>query len=199
MVRKFRLKLGIKNMAYWVRVTFSVVTIMLVSPFMWAEEQLAPGGDEPTEKQIEIIADQFTSDNEGKYMDFTGDVRASQGDFVITSEQLRIYYRANPDSANSQTGDQGSIKQIVASGNVKIVSEKYTAETDLVEYNLDSAILVLKGENSKIKSGKNSITGSIITVNRNDGQIKVERSAQKRVKALFYSEEKNADAQPQTE
>lgn len=198
-MKEFRLQQRIIGLAYWIRVTFATVTIVLLPLFLPAEEQPTPDEENRVNNQIEIIADQFKSDNEGKYMDFTGDVRASQGDFVITSEQLRIYYRANPDSANSQTGDQGSIKQIVASGNVKIVSEKYTAETDLVEYNLDSAILVLKGENSKIKSGKNSIAGSIITVNRNDGQIKVERSAQKRVKALFYSEEKNADAQPKTE
>ena len=193
------MKISRFSLIYRICIAVFTLTVMPFAAFLWAEEQSAPEGEAQIEKQIEIIADQFTSDNEGKYMDFTGDVRASQGDFVITSEQLRIYYRANPDSTNSQTGDQGSVKQVVASGNVKIVSEKYTAETDLVEYNLDSAILVLKGENSKIKSGKNSIAGSIITVNRNDGQIKVERSAQKRVKALFYSEEKNADAQPKTE
>ena len=198
-MKTFRLLQGEKCLFYWIRVTFFTVSIMLLAPFILAGEQPALDDENRIDKQIEIIADQFTSNNEGKYMDFTGDVRASQGDFVITSEQLRIYYNANPDSTKNQTGNQESIKQIVASGNVKISSEKYTAAADLVEYDLDSTVLVLKGENSTIKSGKNLITGSKITVNRTDGQIRVERSAEKRVKALFYSKEKKSNDQPQTE
>jgi lipopolysaccharide export system protein LptA len=54
---------------------------------------------------------------------------------------------------------------------------------------LDSAVLVLKGENSAIKSGKNLITGSKITVYRKDEQIVVERGAEQRVKARFYSKD----------
>ncbi len=194
-----RLLQGMKGQVYWIRITLFTVTVMLVSAFIWAEEQPAPKDEEQIEKQIEIIADQFTTNNEEKYMDFTGDVRARQGNFVITSERLRIFYKANPEGTETQGDNQESIKQIVASGDVKISSEKYKAEADLVEYDLDSAVLVLKGENSKIKSGKNLITGSIITVNRRNGQIKVERGAQKRVRALFYSKEKNANDQPQTE
>lgn len=198
-MKTFRLLQCGKGFFYWIRATFFTVTIMLWTPFILAGEQPTLDDENRIDKQIEIIADQFTSNNEGKYMDFTGDVRASQGDFVITSEQLRIYYKANPDSTNAQTGNQESIKQIVASGNVKISSEKYTAAADLVEYDLDSTVLILKGENSTIKRGKNLITGSKITVNRSDGQIRVERSAEKRVKALFYSKEKNANDPPQTE
>ena len=198
-MKTFRLLQGQKCLFYWIGVTFFTVSIMLLAPFILAGEQPAIDDENRIDKQIEIIADQFTSNNEGKYMDFTGDVRASQGDFVITSEQLRIYYNANPDSTKNQTGNQESIKQIVASGNVKISSEKYTAAADLVEYDLDSTVLVLKGENSTIKSGKNLITGSKITVNRTDGQIRVERSAEKRVKALFYSKEKNLNDKQKTE
>lgn len=198
-MKTFRLRQGIKGLVYWIRITLFTVSVMLVSPFISAEEQPTPKDEERLEKQIEIIADQFTTNNEEKYMDFTGDVRARQGNFVITSERLRIFYKANPEGAETQGDNQESIKQIVASGDVKISSEKYKAEADLVEYDLDSEVLVLKGENSKIKSGKNLITGSIITVNRRNGQIKVERGAEKRVKALFYSKEKNASDQPQTE
>lgn len=194
-----RLLQGMKGQVYWIRFTLFTITVMLVSAFIWAEEQPAPKDEEQIEKQIEIIADQFTTNNEEKYMDFTGDVLARQGNFVITSERLRIFYKANQEGTETQADNQESIKQIVASGDVKISSEKYKAEADLVEYDLDSAVLVLKGENSKIKSGKNLITGSIITVNRRNGQIKVERGAQKRVRALFYSKEKNANDQPQTE
>ncbi len=198
-MKKFWSKRGAKNLSYWVCVTVSAVTFMLLAPFIWAGEQPAPEDEARAEEQIEIIADQFTTNNEEKYMDFTGDVRASQGNFVITSERLRIYYKTNSGTTKTPTDSQESIKQIIASGDVKISSEKYIAETDRAEYNPDSTVLVLKGENSKIKSGKNLITGSIITVNRRDGQIKVERGPQKRVKALFYSKDKNMNDQPKKE
>ena len=173
--------------------------IVLLAPFIWIGEQFAAEDDARAEEQIEIIADQFTTNNEEKYMDFTGDVRASQGNFVITSERLRIYYKTNSGNTKTPTDSQESIKQIIASGDVKISSEKYIAETDRAEYDPDSTVLVLKGENSKIKSGKNLITGSIITVNQRDGQIKVEGGPQKRVKALFYSKDKNMNDQPKKE
>ena len=198
-VNKFRFKRGIKNLSYWKCVTISAVTIVLLAPFIWIGEQFAAEDDARAEEQIEIIADQFTTNNEEKYMDFTGDVRASQGTFVITSERLRIYYKANSENTKTPSDSQESIKQIVASGDVKISAEKYTAETDRAEYDPDSTVLVLKGENSKIKSGKNLITGSIITVNRGDGQIKVERGPHERVKALFYSKDKKMNDQSKTE
>ncbi|NIW00415.1 hypothetical protein GWN26_15335, partial [Candidatus Saccharibacteria bacterium] len=71
-----RLLQGMKGQVYWIRITLFTVTVMLVSAFIWAEEQPAPKDEEQIEKQIEIIADQFTTNNEEKYMDFTGDVRA---------------------------------------------------------------------------------------------------------------------------
>lgn len=198
-MKKFRFKFGTKNLAYGLRVAFSTVIIIILSPYIWAADPPRPTDKNQTEKQIEITADQFKTDNQENYMDFTGDVRASQGNLVITSERLRIYYKANPDSSNSQTGSQQSIEQIVASGDVKISSDKYQAAADRVEYDLDSTVLVLKGEDSTIQSDENLITGSVITINRSTGQIKVDRGPGKRVKALFYSKENNPDDPAKTE
>jgi len=163
--------------------------IVLLAPFVFA-------GDLPTEKdknqvgeQIQIVADKLIANDAEKYAEFIGDVQASQGNFTITSEHLRIYYKENIDNLQNQTGNQEFIQRIVASGHVKISSDKYTAETERAEYDLDNAVLVLKGENSTIKSGKNLITGSKITVHRQNGQIVVERGAEKRVKARFYSKD----------
>lgn len=163
--------------------------IVLLAPFGFT-------GDQPTEKdknqvgeQIQIVADKLITNNAERYAEFIGDVRASQGNFTITSEHLRIYYKDDLDNLKNQTGSQELIKRIVASGHVIISSDQYTAETEQVEYDLDSTVLVLKGENSTIKRGKNFITGSKITVHRKDGQIVVERGAETRVKARFYSKD----------
>jgi lipopolysaccharide export system protein LptA len=163
--------------------------IVLLAPFGFTEDQPIEKDKNQVGEQIQIVADKLITNNAEKYAEFIGDVRASQGNFTIISEHLRIYYKDDLDNLKNQTGSQELIKRIVASGNVKISSDKYTAETEQVEYDLDSTVLVLKGDNSTIKRGKNFITGSKITVHRKDGQIVVERGAEKRVKARFYSKD----------
>jgi lipopolysaccharide export system protein LptA len=158
-----------------------------------AESEQGSKGTNLENAPIQITANQLISNNEEKYAEFIGDVKASQGDFVITSERLKIYYEGdlvNPEKKS--TGDE-VIKKIIAEGNVKITAEQYLAETDRVEYDTDSMTIVLRGENSKVTSGKNSISGSTITLYRKDGQVKVEGSAEKRIKAIFYSTGKTSE------
>jgi lipopolysaccharide export system protein LptA len=161
-------------------------TTVLLSSGLFAGEAPKEKDANQAAEQIQIVADKLITNNAEKFAEFEGDVRASQGNMVITSERLRIYYKDDPD----QTGSQELIKRVVASGNVVVTSEKYKAETDRVEYDLDTRVLVLIGENSTVTSGKNILSGSKITVNRENGQIKVESSPQKRVKAVFYPKEK---------
>jgi len=188
-VKAFRLLQPIKDRIYWVRVMLFTGSIVLLAPFGFAEDQPAEKDKNQVDEQIQIVADKLITNNAEKYAEFIGDVRASQGNFTITSEHLRIYYKDNLDNLQNQSGSQELIKRIVASGHVKILSDQYAAESERVEYDLDSTVLVLTGENSTIQRGKNFITGSKITVHRKDGQIIVERGAEKRVKARFYSKD----------
>jgi len=184
-VKTYRLLKPAKICVYWFGVTLMTVVIMLLSPLVFAEDQPKEKDENQMGEQVQIVADKLITNNEEKYAEFIGDVRARQGNFAINSERLRIYYKDNLASLKNQTGSQELIK--LASGNVKISSDKYMAETELAEYDLESTVLVLKGENSTIKNGNNLITGSKITIYRKDGQIIVERGAEKRVRAVFYS------------
>ena len=188
-MKAFRLLQPINARIYWIRVMMFTGIIVLLAPFGFAQDQPTEKDKNQVDEQIQIVADKLITNNAEKYAEFIGDVRASQGNFTITSEHLRIYYKDNLDNLQNQTGSQELIKRIVASGHVKISSDQYTAETERVEYDLDSTVLVLTGENSTIKRGKNFITGSKITVHRKDGQIVVERGAEKRVQARFYSKD----------
>lgn len=198
-MKTFRLLQPEKICYYGFGVMLMTIVIMLLSPLVFAEDQPKEKDENQMGEQIQIVADKLITHNEEKYAEFIGDVQARQGDFTINSEHLRIYYKDNLDSLKNQTGSQELIKRIVASGNVKISSDQYIAESELVEYDLESTVLVLKGENSTIKNGNNVITGSKITVYRKDEKIMVERSTEKRVKAVFYSKEKNSKDQQKTE
>ena len=192
-MKALRSRHPVKYRPFWIQVTFFTITTMLLSSGGFAGESPPLKSPNQADEQIQIVADKLITNDAEKFAEFEGDVQASQGNFVITSERLRIYYRDEPGHNKDQTGSQESIKRVVANGNVQISSEKYEAKTDQVEYDLDTQVIVLMGENSTVTSGKNILTGSKITVYRKNGQITVERSPQKRVKAVFYPEEKAPD------
>ena len=189
----FRSRRPGKYRPFCIPVALFAFTTMILSSGIFAGELPQKKDATQADEQIQIIADKLITNSAEKFAEFMGDVRTSQGNLVITSERLRIYYRDDPGRNKDQTASQESIKRIVANGNVQISSEKYEAKTDQAEYDLDTQVIVLSGENSTVTSGKNILTGSKITVYRKNGQITVERSPQKRVKAVFYPKEKAPD------
>ena len=145
---------------------------------------------------VEITADELISHGNQNYAEFIGSVAAVQGDFSIRSDTLRIYYKTWAVDVSKDASKPDAIEKIVAIGNVVIQAEARRAETDRAEYRLKEDVVVLTGENSIVTDGKNTLTGSKITWRRNTGQITVEGSEQKRVKAVFYSTE-NLSLPPQ--
>lgn len=179
-------------------IALSAVAIMAGATVATAETKTAKPGETAEDQPILITADQLISDNEEKFAEFIGNVKATQADFVITSDKLRIYYRGElldtEEKENANKDNEEMLKKIVATGNVKINSTQYIAESDLVEYDTEAMTITLTGENSKVISGKNSLTGSKIILYRKDGRVKVFGSQKKRVEATFYSGGKASDA-----
>ena len=175
----------------WNRFVFGVVIILFYPGFIFAEDQLSEveKANRESVEQVQIVADKLITNNVEKYAEFFGNVKTTYENLVIASESLRIYYKDDlPGREKGQAG-QEIIQRLVASGNVSIESDKYTAETHSAEYDMDTKTLVLIGENSMVQSGKNVLTGSKITIYRKDEKIQVDGSPQKPVKAVFYSNE----------
>ena len=189
-MKVFRSSCPGKYLSFWIRVPLITFAIMFFSSGAYAEDLPQKKSTDQAAEQIQIVADKLITNSTEKFAEFVGDVQASQGNLVINSERLRIYYRDDPARNKNQTGGQESIKRIIASGNVQVSSEEYEAKSDQAEYDLDTQVLTFTGENSTMKSGKNIVTGSKISVDRKNGQIKVEGIAHERVKAVFYPEEK---------
>jgi lipopolysaccharide export system protein LptA len=169
-----------------------VAVAALLANTAWTADQ--PQTDKPDNEPIQIVADQLISYNEDKYAEFIGNVKVTQGEFTITSDKLRIYYQGELLENEKKGSDEELLKKIIATGNVKITSEQYHAEADKAEYDTADKTVVLSGENSKVISGKNSITGSKITLNQKSGQVKVESSGTKRIKAEFFTKENASDS-----
>ena len=140
-------------------------------------------------EKIQITADQLLTDNQKQFAEFSGDVIAKQGNFEIKSDRLRIYYRAGLQTTQN-TGNADAIEKIIAEGNVKIRAEDNYAQSEKAEYSVAEMQIILLGEDSRVVTGKNSITGSKIIYNRKEGWIRVEGGKNKRVRAVFYPDEK---------
>lgn len=182
-----------KNRVLFIKAALFTLILMLLSSAVAAEEPSAGKPKTANDDQIQIEADQFISNQAEKFAEFSGNVRARQGTFVINADRLRIYYQAASDKAAERATGPETIQQIIATGNVKLSTEEYTAETDRAEYDLETQVLVLIGDSSTLKSNRNILTGSKISVDRKTGQMSVESDTQERVKAVFYPNESNSD------
>ena len=146
--------------------------------------------DRTKNQKTHITADKLISDSEADYAEFVGNVRAIQGETVITADTLKIFFKKNSGNKDNPSPIEESIKTIVANGNVKIKFDNRVAVTQQAVYSTETEVLVLSGDDSKIISGNDSISGEKITLYRTNGRINVESGKQKRVQAVFYSGEK---------
>jgi lipopolysaccharide export system protein LptA len=146
----------------------------------------SPGGN----GTIHITSDKLISDNKAGYAEFIGNVKATQEDTVITSDRLKIFYKKNFVNKGPLSVSEESIHKIVAKGNVEIKFDNRVATAQQAVYNTETMVLVLSGNNSKIISENDSISGEKITFYRTDGRINVESGGEKRVEAVFYSGQK---------
>ena len=171
---------------------FMVLSVPVVPPSGYADEkpQDTDARSLSEDRKIHITADKLISDNDADYAEFIGNVRATQEDTVITADRLKIFVKKNPDNKGAPGVGTESINKIIASGNVKIHVDTRVAVTPQAVYNIETGVLVLSGDNSRIVSGKDSISGEKITIYRTTGRITVESGGEKRVEAVFYSGEK---------
>ena len=176
-------------------IAFITTAALISSVAFAADKSKAEASDtKPENTPIIITAEQLESDNKAKFAEFIGNVKATQADFVITSDKLRIYYKGELLNTEKKGNDEEVLKKIVATGNVKVTSDQYIAKTEKLEYDTASMTIILTGENSTVIDGKNSITGSKIILYQKDGRVKVLGSKNKRIKAEFFSKGETSDA-----
>jgi len=142
------------------------------------------------EKKIHITADKMVAEGNSNNAEFIGNVKVTQEKTVITADRIKIFY--NKDSGSKEKSKtEDSIKEIIATGNVKIHFDDKIAESAKAVYTAETKILVLTGSASRIISGNNSVSGTKITFFRNDGRINVEGGGNNRVEAFFDSDGKS--------
>jgi len=166
-------------------VFFTIIT--LTFGMLWAADTKNSNGTDAGEP-IRIISDQLLIENTAGEAEFIGNVLATQKETIIKSDRLKIFYRKETIQDGNVAAGEKSIKKIIATGNVTITLDNRRAETEQAVYTADTKILVLSGENSRITSENNLISGEKIIMYRNDGRIIVESGENKgRVEAVISS------------
>ncbi len=149
-----------------------------------------------TEK-IRITADTLEADNRTHTFVFRGKVKVVQGETEVTSDALSIRYRPENSQADSEAvSPSGKIEKIEATGNVIILFDGRTAMSEKAVYDGNQETLQLIGEQSTVIDGPNTISGSKITLYRNEDRIKVESSRDNRndrVKAIIFPDKIKSD------
>lgn len=152
------------------------------------------GGDK--DKPIEITADSLEVLQPDRTATFRGNVRASQGEIVLTAQQMTVHYRVREERADGA----GAVSKIDALGNVVLTTPEDTAKGDSGTYEVDQRKIWLVG-NVTLTRGKNVLTGSRAEYSFASGKslltsTPVEKGGTGgRVKALFVPEEEKKDAQ----
>ncbi|RJP75740.1 MAG: hypothetical protein C4522_20225 [Desulfobacteraceae bacterium] len=175
--------------------TFSLSIIILILSVCLYQNSTAMDGENQKKSEaktpIHITSDHLYINNTTQEAEFKGNVKASQENTTILSDILQIFYKKDNAQSGNLPNDEQSIHKIIATGNVKINFDNRYAEADQAVYTADNRILELTGDNCKVTSENNMISGKKIIFHRNDGRIFVESGKdQKRVEAVISSDEK---------
>jgi lipopolysaccharide export system protein LptA len=92
-----------------------------------------------------------------------GNARAIRGETTVYGDTLIAYYRKAPagtadSGGNGELGSGTQIYRVDADGNVRIVSPSGTAYGDHAVYDVDKAILVMRGKNLRLVTDRDTIT-----------------------------------------
>ncbi len=170
-----------------------IITVYLViligSGYGFAQSE-APQDMMKTGEKIHISADRLIASQNNQMVTFSGNVKAIHGKVTISSDNLNVFY-TDPKNTSDKKYNKESIERIVASGNVTIEMEGKTATCDQAVYQTSTKSMTLTGENTRIQSGDNYITGNTVTIYQDTGQITVDGNNTKRVNAVFQPEDKS--------
>lgn len=176
--------------------------VMAITVFAHAEQGRVKPQKEA--QPVLIEADRMESE-QGKdaVLIFSGRVEARQGDLVVHSDQMRVFYAKEEEAGNDvsvkprieQTVvSPQKIQKFVASGNVEIVQGNWLGTSNSLEYFDDEKKVVLIG-NAKVVQDNNMVEGETIVHYLEEGKSVVQRGVGvgKRVKVVLYPDAKKED------
>jgi len=145
-----------------------------------------------SKEPVHITSDTLEAFNDERLIVFSGNAVAVQGDKVIRSDKLLVYYKKGADEGKESTtagiGQGGDLDRIEAKGPVRITQLKKIVTGDEAVYYQDDQKIVVFG-NAVMREGPNIVKGDRITVLLDENRGIVEAPEKKRVSATIYPAE----------
>lgn len=116
---------------------------------------------------IHIAADQMVSSEQTNVVVFKGNVDATQGNLVIESEKMSVYYSEKNNTAGADKSSK--VEKLICKGGVKITQGDWLGKGDQMVYLAKERKVILSG-NAKAFQGGNMVTGTTITYFLDEGR-----------------------------
>ena len=128
------------------------------------------------EDGINIVSNELNVDMDQRTSTFTGDVYANDENLKVWSDKMIVIMKTDKDE----------IKEILASGNVKIIRLSKGSEIygDIANYFLEDEIITVTG-NVLVKENNNQVSGSKLTVDLKSSSSIMVGSDLNRVEAVI--------------
>ncbi|WP_245743003.1 LptA/OstA family protein [Desulfobacula phenolica] len=143
------------------------------------------------EAPLHVESDKMIAQKNTSMIEFIGNVKVTKADSIVFADSIQIYFMDD----NKNKDAQNNIKKIVSTGNVKYIAGERKAFADKAVYTTQDGILVLTGKAPKLITGSSFVTGTKITLFRNQDKVLVESDGTKRVEALFNPEDNITEKQ----
>ena len=156
-------------------------------------------GVEDADQPISIEANRMVSQENQNTVVFLGKVDARQGNLIIRSEEMTVFYSEKPANKDGQPSTPGpgnqntsQLEKLICKQNVKISEGDWLGTGDRMDYFAKERKVVLTG-NAKAWQGPNMVAGKTITYYLNEQRSAVEQDEKSkgRVKAVIHPESKN--------
>lgn len=148
------------SMIFIRKLLISVLLVLLFSAWVNAGRQ-----------PIQIEADKMTAMSKSKFVTFSGNVDARQGDIRIRSDEMTVHYLQDENGANGNREAQ-QVEKIVCTGNVEVTSKEWLGTSDTMHYISRENVVQLIG-NAKAFKGNNMVEGERIHYYLDTGKSEV--------------------------
>ncbi len=110
---------------------------------------------------------------------------------ILSSDRLKLHFDPMDTPAHKVNHPRSAIKEAIADGHVRILSNEIAASADRAVYDRESRTILLTGENAVVNHNGNAISGREITIFIDTEKIRVSGNSKNRVKGVFNVPQKN--------
>ncbi|MCU0826791.1 MAG: LptA/OstA family protein [Tabrizicola sp.] len=134
--------------------------LVAFAPMTLAQEAKIAFGDlaQDTSLPVEVTSETFSVNNADGTAVFSGDVRVTQGEMVLSATEVQVKY--DPEGR--------AIQELIAKGGVSVTNLGDRAQSAEAVYTIDTGVIVMTG-NVVLSQGPSSMQGQKLTINLKDG------------------------------